>query len=503
MRIAIAELYQETCINSPETTDTDDFNVVRGDKIFAEFEGSGSELGGYIDEANKSDSIELVPLLSARASPSGPVSDETFETFATEFENKIRDETLDGVAFAFHGAMMTGSREDPEGEMLDRIRDIVGDIPIMCTLDPHAHLTPKMVDKATALVAYQATPHVDILETGQRGMDLLIRAIEGEVDPVMAMTKVPTMLTKNQLFYDRIKDLEESFPKVLSASYSAVQSFVDARDMGHLGLVITDGDRELARELSQELAHEIWDRRDEGTPVRNADRPLVPDVLERIAREKSSALSVLMDDGDHMCAGAPGDSPVFVRELMYGEQTQNLSAAVHIVDTEAVAQLTDGAKGPRTVLVGGNITPGFSPVEVEGEVIDVFDEPLTIRGKLYPGTKDFFGTRVVFELTDYDVTLILTENSGIANDPPFFEEHGVNLSELDLVVIQCAHNVADYEEFTDDIVRVKSPGVTAAPFDFLRNARPIYPLDQPSPTFDVFDGYWRLKESITEKPAHQ
>ncbi|QOS14095.1 MlrC domain protein (plasmid) [Haloferax gibbonsii] len=493
MRIAIAELYQETCINSPETTTVDDFNVVRGGNVISEFKDSGSELGGYLDVADDADDVEVIPLLSARASPSGPVSDGAFETFATEFEEELRDTSLDGIAFAFHGAMMTASREDPEGELLGRIRKIVSDIPIVCTLDPHAHLTPQMVDTATALVAYQATPHVDILETGQRGMDLLVRTVRGEIEPVMAMTKVPTMLTNNQLFYERIKELEDTYPEVLSISYSAVQAFVDAEDMGHLGLVITDDDRELAAELSQEIAYEIWDRRDEGTPVRHPDRPLVPEVLERIAREEASELSVLMDDGDHMCAGAPGDSPVFLRELIYGEGTRDLTAAIHIVDPEAVAELTNSDIGPRTVQVGGKITTGFSPVAVKGEVTDVFEEPLTIRGKLYPGTKDFFGRRVVFELTDYDVTLILTENSGLANDPPFFQEHGVNLSDLDLVVIQCAHNVADFEELTDDIVRVKSPGVTAAPYDFLRKARPIYPVDDPTPTFDVFDGYWRLK----------
>lgn len=75
MRIAIGELYQETCINSPETTTLDDFNVARGGEIIQEFKDSGSELGGYIDVADDADDVDLIPILSARASPSGPVSD--------------------------------------------------------------------------------------------------------------------------------------------------------------------------------------------------------------------------------------------------------------------------------------------------------------------------------------------------------------------------------------------------------------------------------------------
>jgi microcystin degradation protein MlrC len=433
-------------------------------------------------------------MFSARASPSGPVSDETFEHFLEEFHESLQGAHVDGVILALHGAMMTASREDPEGELLTVIGDLVDDIPLMATIDPHAHLTPRMVDATEALLAYQTTPHVDILETGQRGMRLMTKTIRGSVRPEMAMVKVPTMLTNNQLFYERVKTLESEHESVLSATYSAVQAFVDATDMGHVGLVITNDSPALATELATELGREIWARREEGVRVRDPDRPTVAEVFERISSEGSGSLSVLMDDGDHMVAGAPGDSPVFLRELIHGNGTQNLKGAIQIVDKPAVAELVDTGTGPETVQIGGKLTTGFSPLTVEGRVESVHEDPLTIRGKLYPGTEDFFGTRVVFELSNYDVKVILSEQSGLANDPPFFEEHGVDLDTRDFVVIQCGHNVADYEELSDDIVRVKSPGVTSNPYTFIRKGRPIYPLDQPEPSFDVFNGWWELRK---------
>src|SRR5690606_36599017 len=94
---------------------------------------------------------------------------------------------VDGVALCLHGAMVAQGYDDPEGDFVSRVRQLVGpDVPIAAGLDPHSHLTAQRVANANILIAFKEFPHTDFVERGREVIDLLVRTIRGEIAPVMA-----------------------------------------------------------------------------------------------------------------------------------------------------------------------------------------------------------------------------------------------------------------------------------------------------------------------------
>ena len=128
----------------------------------------------------------MIHAISATAQPGGPVTAEAFDRLASEIvevARRHRDE-LDGILLGLHGAMVTEASEDGEGELLERVRAVVGpELPIGITLDPHANVTRRMCALAQVIVSYKTYPHVDMRERGRQAAEVLGRAIAGEIRP--------------------------------------------------------------------------------------------------------------------------------------------------------------------------------------------------------------------------------------------------------------------------------------------------------------------------------
>src|SRR5580698_4930964 len=159
------------------------------------FRDTHSALGATFEAADKY-GWTLVHPVSANANPSGTVTDDAFETIAGMILGAAeRQGPIDGVLLHLHGAMVTESHEDGEGELLERLRAVLGpDVPIVVTLDLHANVTQKMADQASALIAFRTYPHVDMYERAWQGAVLLERAMQGEVRP-------KTVIARRKMIY--------------------------------------------------------------------------------------------------------------------------------------------------------------------------------------------------------------------------------------------------------------------------------------------------------------
>ena len=116
---------------------------------------------GFIAGANQF-GYELAPTVMAWATPAGPVEDAIFDEIVEEIADGCRRSSVDGLLLALHGAMVARSYPDADGEVLRRLRGLLGDdLPIVTTLDYHANVSPAMAEHADALVGYQTYPHVD------------------------------------------------------------------------------------------------------------------------------------------------------------------------------------------------------------------------------------------------------------------------------------------------------------------------------------------------------
>ncbi|MCW3978146.1 MAG: M81 family metallopeptidase, partial [Candidatus Bathyarchaeota archaeon] len=242
MRIGILGFAHEsnTFVSVPTTLQRfSERGICRGREIIDRWKGSHHELGGFV-AGSEADGFEVVPLMTANATPGGPLTTAAFETILDEALGLLEEEELDGLLLALHGAMVAEGYPDADGEIVSRIRKVLGDKLIVMTLDCHANVSSKMVDNVTATVMYRTNPHVDQRERGLEAAALIARTVRGQIHPVQALERPPMVIniskqyTSQQPAMGLIQDAEHVMrqPGVLSASVGLGFAFADVEKMG-------------------------------------------------------------------------------------------------------------------------------------------------------------------------------------------------------------------------------------------------------------------------------
>jgi microcystin degradation protein MlrC len=185
-RIAVGGFLHETNTFAPTKAGYADFvhgggwpSMTQGADLLKTMRHINVGLAGFVEQAEVQ-GWELVPTIFGAASPSAHVTEDAFERIAGVIVDGIRNAgPLDAVYLDLHGAMATEHFDDGEGEILARVRQLIGnDLPLVASLDLHANVTPEMVEQADALIAYRTNPHVDMADTGRaaaRHLALLLR----------------------------------------------------------------------------------------------------------------------------------------------------------------------------------------------------------------------------------------------------------------------------------------------------------------------------------------
>src|SRR5947199_9053775 len=196
MRLLIAMMKHATSTSAPVPTPLARFGhgpgPLYGEAAIQAYRGTGSGLGAYLDLAER-EGADIVLPIAASAPPSRPVEDAAYEHIAGTICDAVAKGGYDGMFLDLHGAMVTESFEDGEGELLRRIRAIDPKTPIAVSLDMHANLYDAMIENATVVTGYRTYPHIDTYDTAKRAGDILLRAMRGEVRPVMAWGNVPML----------------------------------------------------------------------------------------------------------------------------------------------------------------------------------------------------------------------------------------------------------------------------------------------------------------------
>lgn len=495
-RVGIGQLWQEVNSFSPLETRREEFDLVTGAAIVEQVAGTESELGGIVETLRTElPGLEFVPTISARAVPRGPVDDAFFTWVRDRIRDTFANADLDAVVLALHGAMVTDERADPEGDLLVAVREVVGDVPLVVSLDHHANVTSRMIEATDAVVAFRDHPHTgaDIRATGERAATLAIRALTDDARPTMAMAKAPFVTTTGLSTTDGAmadlfarRERLEAHDGTLAVSLCPVQPWLDVPDLGFAAIAVTDGDWSAAENAASALARAAWARRDDFVE----SFPTVDDAIDRALA--GATPTVLADRGDVTLGGAPGDSPVVLRRLLERGDTVACSAAIPIVAPAAIAALEHADGETATVSVGGSLTPGFEPVTVTGKVTWTSERPLTLAGDYYAGQPIEMGRRSVFELADRPIVLILSEEPGVTTDPSFFTSHEVDPAARDLLVVKSIGTFRPgFEPIAGSIMVCDTPGVCGsdlAQFDHQRT-RPLYPLDAVDPGFGTTRGW--------------
>ena len=483
-RVLLANLAQETCSFVQSKHTLDDFRryyLYTGQEIIEKLRGGGMEVSAIIKAAEE-DGVELVPVLATYGGTGGPVATAAYAYLRDEILAGARRHAaeVDGAILALHGAMLTEDLDDPEGDLLAGLRRILGPAkPIVCSLDLHAHVTDLMVQQATAFVAYQTHPHVDIYDTGSRAMKLLGRTLRREVRPVMAHRKLRMIAPPEQHNTNRppmapimqhVKAVEKE-RGMLAAAIFPVQPQLDVPNLGWSVIAVADGDPALAKARADEIGEVAWQHRREFL----RDRTPVSEAL-RIARETPGGPIVLADSSDGTAGGAEGDSTVLLQALLQSPVPG--PCLLLVTDPEAVAQCVAAGVGAEVSLeVGGKLTPAFfRPVGVTGRVRTLSDGRFQMKLPPIPANR---GLTAVLQVGD--ISIVLSEKPVYTWDEECYRSVGLFPREAKLVQVKSPGGFRPiYEPFARAIIELDTPGPTdsnLARLPYKRVTRPLFPLD--------------------------
>ncbi len=487
MRVAIAELKQETNTFVPRLTTMADFEAWHywtGPDLVDGLGGTNSEIDGFLNVLTAA-GIEPVPILATFAMSGGKVEDATYDRLLGELLAGIADAgPLDGVLIALHGAMVTESNDSPDANTLNAIRELVGpDIPVVATYDLHANLTARMAEYADALVGFKTSPHIDQRDTGERGARVMTAILQQGAKPTMAFVKIPMVVPASTHIHhlpgpfkrlqDATKELEKE-PGVLSANVAAVQPWLDIDEMGFATVVVTDDDPKRAKTLACDLAKACWHERDAFMELE-----LVP-IAEAIqlALAEPSGPVVLSDCADGTGAGSPGDATAVIAALL--EANPDKPAFVFVRDAESAATaIAAGTGATVTLSVGAKLDNIFNqPVELTGTV--EFAGPASFRfgGEGYTGVEQDMGPSAVVRAGNVFVLIVST--SVMTVDPELYRAVGLEPKEAQIVVVKSAIQFRAGYPFARRSIMLDSPGmssdhIVSLPWD--KVPRPIFPLD--------------------------
>lgn len=487
MRVGVIALLQETNTFIAEATTLRHFEenlLLAGEPVRAAFADAAHEVGGMFGGLAEA-KIDAVPIFAARALPFGTVTDETYATLKARLLDALRNAgSLDGLLLAPHGATVSAAVRDVDGDWMTAVRSLVGpQLPIISTADPHANLSPALVEAVNGLTAYRTNPHIDQRARGLEAAVLMARTLRGEIRPVVAAAFPPMVMnidkqcTEEEPCRSLCRNVEEvrRRPGILSASLFLGFPYADVPEMGSAMLVVADGDRGLAERTAIELGTELWDRRAEF--VASLISPA--DGIEQARRLPGPVC--LLDMGDNVGGGSAADGTTLIHEL---HRRQLGPAFACLSDPEAVGQAdAAGAGATLTLRVGGKTdTLHGPPLEAEFTVMQLndgrFEEPEARHG----GIRHYDQGRTAVVRTAAGLTLMLTSRRMVPFSLHQLTDFGIDPRQFQYIVAKGVNApLAAYRPVCPSILRINTPGSTTADIESLtyhQRRRPLYPFER-------------------------
>jgi len=520
IRLGLAGISHETNTFSVVPADLAwfaDEGILRGDEIRATYGTSLTDVAGFL-AAEEAFGVVVEPLLFTYANPSGTITAAAFETIVGEIVERIRaGGPWDGVLLALHGAAVSEVYPDADAEVVRRVRAAVGpDVPIGMTNDMHANLSPQMVAGTTVTTVYRTNPHLDAREVALECAGLIVRTIKGEVRPVQALEQIPAALeiVRQQTAVSPMReicadlDAVRGRPGILTASVAEGYPWSDVEKMGMAFLAVADGDEAAARDAARWMAGRAWERRaefvgrvpkadealryadqaaaaaatGEGAPATEAAAPATEAAAPatEAAAAGPSGPVVLMDVGDNIGGGGPGDSTI----LLEAAQRLGIRGFLCILFDPAAVRACDAAGVGGTIALDvGAHTDGRHgrPVRVTGRVRTLTDGHFEDPEPTHGGFRFFEAGRTAVLDTTNDATIILTTRLVAPISLAQLTAAGVDPRSLRIIAAKGVVSPRPaYERVASEIVLVDTPGVTAndlAGFHYRHRRRPLFPLE--------------------------
>lgn len=473
-RIAIAGLGIESSTFSPALTHKEAFHPKIGDSIFNRYP---------FMEADSSlrKRAEWIPTLVGKSLPGGTVTREAYESLVGETLKMLQENMpYDGLFFDIHGAMSVVGLDDPEGDLIKRIREVVGtDVLISTSMDLHGNVSKRLARHSDLITCYRMAPHEDATESRKRAVENLVSRLEnGKGKPkYKAWVPVPILLPgeKTSTRVEPGKSLYAKVPEVaqkegvIDAAIWIGYAWAD-EPRNHAAVMVTGDNEKQVTEGAEKLANSFWDVREEFEFV--APTKSYEEALE-LALASDKKPFMLSDMGDNPTAGGAGDVTWTLTELLKREEFHKADGKSLIYASIPGPKLVEEAL---KVGVGGEVS-----APVGAEIDDRYAPPLPLTGQV---TAIKHGdvhaeTEVVVKVDNAHI--IVTKKRKPYHRKSDFTKLGLTPSETDIIVVKIGYLVPELYNMRGDWIMALTPGGVDQDLERLghkRIIRPMFPYDK-------------------------
>jgi len=472
-RIAVGGFLHETNTFAPTKATYDAFvhgggwpSMKLGADVLKTIRNINVGLAGFIDVA-EANGWELVPTIFAAATPSAHVTQDAYERIAKVMVDGIASAgPIDAVYLDLHGAMVAEHCDDGEGEILSRVRKVIGkDVPLVVSLDLHANVTPDMVEHADALIAYRTYPHVDMADTGRacaRHLALLLKSKQRfakafrQLPFLIAISWQSTYDQPSKSIYEKLAALEsDAVPTLSFAPGFPAADFADCGPSvfayGH-----TQADADAA---ADKIAAIIESREDDFD-----GRIYSPDEGVQLAIQLSKSAKkpiIIADTQDNPGAGGDSDTTGMLRALVRNKAERAATGVIYDPESAKAAHQA-GVDATVTLALGGKSgIPGDAPYKETFIVEKLSDGNFIAPGPYFGGRSMQMGPSVCLRIGD--VRVVVASNKAQLADQAMYRYVGIEPTQQKILVNKSSvHFRADFEPIAEKLLICAAPGAMPA-----------------------------------------
>mgnify|MGYP003582365263 CR=1 FL=1 len=493
-RVAIAGFQLESVSFLPVPSTLADFERValRGSEIIEKLRGTNTVMGGFIKVCEAAN-MSMLPLVQTSCGAAGPATDEAVEHYAAEIAQGIRThaDQLDGILLFLHGACWSPSHPDPERYILEKVRAAIGaDKPLIVAMDYHGNIDAQTLENANAAFAYRKSPHTDAGETGERAAQCMVRTLQGEIKPAIALAKpgvlVPSIFSATSLeplssLIADAAEIQANSTAYLDITIMAGFSYTDAHNTGFTALCVTDGDTKRAEKIASDLSDRIHAERHalyRPVPVYSVE-DAVNYVQDKLTNGNSdSSISkpfVLLEHADRV-----NDSTYVLAELLRRNSSR---VAIPFLWDSAAAQLASQAGAGNSVELdlGAHSSPESGPrLHIKAQVLWAGPKTFRNTGTYMHGLPIDLGMTALLDINGIIVSVTSNSHTAVNGDP--FYIFDLRPDDFDIIVLRSKTHFRDfYEPAAREILIVDTPDhgpadLTTLPYRQL-DTRTVYPFN--------------------------
>ena len=473
LRIAIGGFLHESHSFAPRSTGWADFAVAggfpaltRGAAMLDVVRGISAGIAGAMEVAAEH-GASLAPLAWCAANPAGPVETEAFERISAIICSQLSDAldggAIDGVYLDLHGAMLAVGFDDAEGELLRRIRAIVGDTPVTISLDPHCNFTAAMVARSDVAVPYRTYPHVDMKQAGAQAMRLLIERIKRgapffkayrQLDYWIPLPNQCTMIEPMQGVLMQRAAIAEQFAAA-ELAFCFGFPYADFPDCG-VALAAYAPTQDAADQAADAFLRVLQQKEHE---FRLDVLPADEAVAKALSLSGGNGPVVIADTQDNPGGGGHGDTTGLLAALV----AQGAKGAVLclINDAESAAACVAAGVGNSVQLSLGGKSDGV-PFVTDAKVLKLTDGVFTLTGPMGAGNPVALGPMALIDIAP-GIRVVVISRKIQAYDQEILRHVGIEPKEQSIIVLKSSvHFRADYQPIASHVLVASAPGPVVA-----------------------------------------